>query len=70
MMKPTSNAVLMNGKQGAADQRRSWRGVRGGGGGEGVIDCTASVCCYEARQGRVHPAGTSLRLVPPREHVN
>lgn len=26
MMKPTSNAVLINGKQGASDQRRSRRG--------------------------------------------
>lgn len=45
MMKPTSNAVLINGKKGAADQRRSWRGVGGlkGKEGEAVIDCSASV---------------------------
>jgi len=30
MMKPTSNTVLINGEQGAADQRRSWKGEEGG----------------------------------------
>lgn len=29
MTKPTSNAALMNEKQGAADQRRSWKGEGG-----------------------------------------
>lgn len=30
MMKPTSNTVLINGKQGTADQRRSRRGEGSG----------------------------------------
>lgn len=52
MMKPTSNAVLINGKQGAADQRRSWKGEGGrwqGREGEAVIDCT--VCVLVVRRG-------------------
>lgn len=58
-MRPTSNTVLINGKQGAADQR-SRSEER-----EGVIDCLANVS-IERRDGRAEfdPRAVALSLVP------
>lgn len=76
MMKPTSNTVLINWEQGAADQRRCWRRREKGGGwkekeGKAIIDC--SVCVHNVRrmtrgervEGGVRPAGSNWSLVAP-----
>lgn len=70
MMKPTSNTVLINGKQGAADQGRGFEGREG----EALIDSPPPLWGRRRRgrswrrrrmasrrteEGRVRPAGSS-----------